>query len=80
VGKYSRSSKDGKLFRGVLSTLVYLPISGALVAELQQTVFGVMPFAAPGAFQVAAPGGSLAIVIFGNGKCGPATARDEVHL
>ena len=61
-------------------TLIYLPIPFALVAELQQAVFRVVPLAALGTLQIPAPSCSLAIVVFGNGKGSPATAGDEKHL
>jgi hypothetical protein len=39
-----------------------------------------MQFAATGTLQIATPGRSLTIVVFGNHKRGPATAGDEIHL
>src|SRR5712691_4387107 len=39
-----------------------------------------MLFVATGTLQIAAPGRSLTIVVFGNHKRGPATAGDEIHL
>jgi hypothetical protein len=59
---------------------IHRPVSFALIAQLQQTVLGVMSFAALGTFQIAAPGGSLMIIVLGNGKSGSATAGDEIHL
>ena len=67
-------------FRPARSALIHLPISCALIAELQQAVLGVMPFAAVGTLQITAPRCSLAIIVFGNSERGPATARDQVHL
>ena len=39
-----------------------------------------MQFVATGTLQIAAPGRSLTIVVFGNHKRGPATAGDEIHF
>ena len=47
---------------------------------MQRAIFWVMPFTATGTLQIAGPGRSLTIVVFGNHKRGPATAGDEIHL
>jgi hypothetical protein len=60
--------------------LIYLPISFALITDLQQAIFRIMPFAALGAFQIAAPRGPLTIIVFGDDECSPATARDQEHF
>ena len=39
-----------------------------------------MPFVATGTLQIAAPGRSLTIVVFGKHTRGPATAGDEIHF
>jgi hypothetical protein len=62
------------------STLFYLPESCTLIAELQQTVLGIMWFAAMGAFQITAPRCALPIVVFGDGKSRATTARYHKHL
>jgi carbonic anhydrase len=51
-----------------------------MVADLEQTVFGIVALTAIGTDQVAAPLRALAIVIFGHGECGATTARDQEHL
>ena len=57
-------------------TLVDLPIAFRVESHLEEAVLGVVAFAAPGAGQVAAPGGSLTIVILGDGE-GCATAAGD---
>ncbi len=42
--------------------------------------FGIVPLLTLGTFQISAPGGSLAIVVFGDGEGRPATAGDDKHL
>jgi hypothetical protein len=66
--------------RGDRLAFIDLPVSLALIAELQQTVFRIVPFAALRTLQIAAPCGSLAIIIFGHGECCPTTAGDKEHL
>jgi hypothetical protein len=65
---------------GVDWLTIDLPISFALVADLQQTVLGIVPLFAIGALQVAAPCCSLVVVVFGNCEGSPATAGDNEHL
>jgi len=48
-------------------------------AHLEEAVLGVVGFAAPGTGQVAAPGGSLPIVILGHGEGCSAAAGDQEH-
>jgi len=48
-------------------------------AHLEEAVLGVVAFAAPGTGQVAAPGGSLTIVILGDGEGCSAAAGDQEH-
>jgi len=59
--------------------VVHLPISLRVKADLQEAVLGIVPLAAAGANQIAAPRGSLAIVVLGHGERGSATARDQEH-
>ena len=68
------------VFWVVRLTLVDLPISVAIIAELQEAVLWVVALTAMGTFQIAAPSGPLAIVVFGDGKSGPAAAGDEEHF
>jgi hypothetical protein len=62
------------------STFVYFPIAGALVSKLQQAVFGVVPLATAGAFQIATPGGALPVIVFRDNKGSAATAWDKEHF
>src|ERR1700685_3732826 len=64
----------------VVSTGVDLPESVALIADLQQPVLGIVTFAAGRAGEVAAPGCTLAVVVFGHGKGCAAAAGDQEHL
>ena len=45
-------------------------------SNLEQTIPGVVTLAAAGADHIPAPAGPLAIVVFGDGEGGAATARD----
>lgn len=59
--------------------LLNFPIAFILIAKPQQPVLWVVALPALRAFQIAAPAGALAIVVFRDGE-GPATATgDEVH-
>ena len=48
-------------------------------AHLEEAVFGVVALATAGADQVAAPGGSLTIIVLGDGEGGAAAAGDQEH-
>jgi hypothetical protein len=61
-------------------TLIYRPIPATLVPDLQQPVFRIVPLLTVGTLQVSAPGGSLTIVIFGDGEGSPAAAGNQEHL
>jgi hypothetical protein len=62
------------------SASIYLPITCTVIAEMKKPVLRIMPFTASWTFQITGPPGSLAVVILRNGKCCPATARDEKHF
>src|ERR1700689_4791976 len=64
----------------VVSTGVDLPESVALIAHLQQPGLGIVTFSAGRAGEVAAPGCTLAVVVFGHGKGCAAAAGDQEHL
>jgi len=55
------------------------PEAFVLVVEGQQAIARIVTLAAVGAGNEAADVHSAAVVIFGNGKTGAATARDEEH-
>jgi hypothetical protein len=59
--------------------LVDFPVAFGVESHLEQTVLGIVVFAAAGANEIAAPGGPLAIVVFGNCEGGSTTAWDEEH-
>ncbi len=59
--------------------VVYLPVAFGMEAHLQKAVLRVVPLAAAGTDEVAAPGGALAIVVFGDCESCSATARDQEH-
>src|SRR3954462_7181249 len=48
-------------------------------SHLEEAVFGIVALAAAWAFEIAAPGGALVIVVFGDREGGAATARDQEH-
>ncbi len=83
--KYSRFVKQNwekhemARLAGVQLALIDLPETFALIAELQQAVFGIVALAATRADQMTAPGGAAAVVIFRRSEGGAATARDEEH-
>src|SRR5947209_2073721 len=60
-------------------TLIYFPITLAVVPHLQEPVPGIVPLPAARANQIAAPVRALLIIFFRNRKRGSATARDEKH-
>ena len=62
------------------SASIYFPITCTVIAEMKKPVLRIMPFTASWTFQISAPPCSLAVVILRNGKCCPATARDEKHF
>ena len=72
VGKYSRSFS--------CLTLIYRPISTALIPDLQQPVFRIVPLFTIRTLQVSAPGGPLTIIILGDGEGSPAAAGNQEHL
>ena len=90
-GKYSRSAAGRKpiLQDGVpdgplepcslLLAFFDAPVALLLISKLKQSVLGIVPLAALRAFQVAVPVGAAAIVAFGDGESGAATARYEAH-
>src|SRR5215469_12143013 len=59
--------------------LVHLPVALRMESHLKEPVLGVVTLATSGADQVAAPGGALAIVVFGHGEGCAAAAGDEEH-
>jgi hypothetical protein len=61
------------------SAAIYFPKTVPRIAQPQHAVLGIVTFAAVGAGNKAANVRALAIEIFGNGKAGAATARDEEH-
>src|ERR1700683_4548163 len=65
---------------GMDSALIHFPVALAVVAELQQPVFRIVPLVAAWADQVAAPGCASVVVFFGDGKSGAATAWHEKHI
>jgi hypothetical protein len=50
------------------SALVDFPIAFGVESHLEKAILGVVAFAAAGAAHVAAPGGTLAVVVFGDGE------------
>jgi len=79
VQECAKSSIQAVRNRPALSAVVYLPVSFRVKSDLQQPVLGVVPFAASRTYQVAAPCGSLMIVVFGDRKGFSAAAGDEEH-
>jgi len=61
------------------STLIHLPITLAVIANLQQPILRIVPLAAVGANQIAAPGCAEVIVVFSDRESRPATAGDQKH-
>jgi hypothetical protein len=64
---------------GIASTLVDLPVSLGMESHLKEPVLGVVTFAASWADQIAAPSGTVAVIIFGDGEGRAAAAGDEEH-
>jgi hypothetical protein len=62
------------------SALVHFPIALAVIADLQEPVFRVVPLAAVGTGQIPAPSRTLAVVVFGHREGCATTAGHEVHL
>ena len=58
---------------------VDLPIAFGVKAHLEQAIFGVVALAATWTDEIAAPGGALMVVVFGDGEGASATAGDEEH-
>jgi hypothetical protein len=58
---------------------VDLPVSVRVESHLQKAVLGIVALAAAGADEIAAPSGSLAVVVFSNGEGGSAAAWDQEH-
>ena len=65
--------------RAVRLAVIDFPIAFSMESHLEEAVLRIMAFAAAGTDHVAAPGGSVAIVIFGDGEGGAATAGDQEH-
>jgi len=83
VGSYSANpARDGAFIgeRRGQSAIIHLPVAFALIADLEKPIFWVVPLLAVGAFQIAAPGGSLAIVVFSDRESRPAAAGNHKHL
>jgi hypothetical protein len=59
--------------------VIYLPIAFFLIAQLEQTVFGVVAFSTVGADEEGAEVSSFAVIFFRDREGGTATARDHVH-
>jgi hypothetical protein len=59
--------------------LLNLPITIALIAKLEQPVFGIVPLVALWTLQIAAPTCAFAITIFGDCEGCATAARYEVH-
>jgi len=59
--------------------VVDLPVTLRMESHLEEAVFGIVALAAAWAFEIAAPGGALVIVVFGDREGGAATARDQEH-
>ena len=57
-------------------TVIDLPVSLGVKSHLKEAVFRIVAFAASGTDHVAAPCGSEAIVVFGNGEGCAAAAGD----
>src|SRR5436853_5653824 len=63
-----------------MSALVHFPITFAMVADLQEPVFRIVPFPALRALHVTAPRSPMTVVIFCDSEGRAATARHEKHL
>src|SRR5215469_4500475 len=61
------------------SAAVDFPVAFGLESHLEQAVLGIVAFTAFRTNQIAAPGGTLTVVIFGYGKSCAAAARDQEH-
>ena len=59
--------------------VIDFPVAFGLESYLEEAIFGIVAFAASGTDHIAAPGGSVAIVIFRDGEGCSATAGDEEH-
>jgi hypothetical protein len=84
-GKYSRfpgirQSITTEKNVGLDLAVIYFPVPGALITDLQQAVFRIVPLAAGRALQIPAPGRAFPIVVFGNSEGRAATARHEEEL
>ena len=64
----------------LLSAVLHAPIALAMIAELQQSVLGIVALAAVGADQEVTPLRSVTIVLLGNGEAGTAAAWHQEHL
>src|SRR6266550_6684240 len=62
-----------------LLAVVDAPISFPMIAELKQSVFGVVPFPAIRTHQEPAPLCALPVVLLGNCEARAAAARDQKH-
>ena len=83
MGSYSANpARDGAFIGGRAGRLaiIHLPVAFALIADLEKPILRVVPFLTTGAFQIATPGGSLAIVVFRDGESSATAAGDEEHL
>jgi hypothetical protein len=64
---------------GFRSALVHLPVSFAVIAKVQQAIFGVVSLAAYRTDQIAAPRRALPVIILSNRECRAATAGNQQH-
>jgi hypothetical protein len=58
------------------SAIIHSPIALALIGHVQQPVLRIVPLAAVGTDQIAAPGGAAKIVVFCDRERRSATAGD----
>jgi hypothetical protein len=75
-----RPSRFRRMPRWRLLTLIHLPVSSALKAELENTVLGIVTFGAPGTFQIASPRCALLIILLRNRKARAAATGNQVQL
>ena len=75
---YNRHEASRSLVRNA-SAPIHFPIPFAVVSDLQQSVFRIMPLPASRTHQISTPTRARAIVIFRHRKGRPAAARNEKH-
>ena len=61
------------------STFIDLPVALGMESHLKEPVLRVVALAASRTDQVTAPGGALAVAVFGDGEGSAAAARDKEH-